>query len=40
MNFSLVIYYLVGDKVEVIAPQSIRNIIFERAKKIQEKYRT
>ena len=41
-NNELLFSYILscGDKVEVIAPQSIRNIIFERAKKIQEKYRT
>ena len=41
-NNELLFSYILscGDKVEVIAPQSIRNIIFERSKKIQEKYRT
>ena len=41
-NNELLFSYILscGDKVEVIAPQSIRNIIFERAEKIQEKYRT
>ena len=29
-----------GDKVEVLSPQSVRNVISERVKKITEKYRT
>lgn len=36
--FSYILSY--GDKVEVIAPQKIRDIISKRAKKILEKYKT
>lgn len=41
-NNELLLSYILscGDKVEVISPQSIRDKIFERAKKIQEKYIT
>lgn len=41
-NNELLFSYILscGDKVEVVSPQNIRNIIFERAKKIQEKYIT
>lgn len=41
-NNELLFSYILscGDNVEVISPQSVRNIISERAKKIQEKYRT
>lgn len=41
-NNELLFSYILscGDKVEVLSPQSVRNIISERAKKIQEKYIT
>lgn len=41
-NNELLFSYILscGDKVEVISPQSVRNIISERAIKIQEKYIT
>lgn len=41
-NNELLFSYILscGDNVEVISPQSLRNIIYERAKKIQEKYIT
>lgn len=41
-NNELLFSYILscGDKVEVISPQSVRNIIFERSKKMAEKYKT